>query len=127
MNRPTESELEILQILWNKGPSTVRTINDALNERRKVGYTTTLKIMQIMTEKELLERELINRSHLYSPTSQPEDIRRSVVDHLVETAFNGNTSNLVLQALGHKKVSGDEIDAIKDLLKRMEDDRNGDS
>ena len=127
MSRPTDSELEILQILWSQGPSTVRTINDALNERRKVGYTTTLKIMQIMAEKELLERELIKRSHLYSPTSQPEDIRRSVVDHLVQTAFNGNTSNLVLQALGHKKVSRDEIDAIKDLLKQMEEDQNGNS
>jgi predicted transcriptional regulator len=127
MNKPTDSELEILQILWEKGPSTVRTVNDTLNYKRKVGYTTSLKIMQIMAEKGLLERELINRSHIYSPSSQPEDIRRTVLDHLVQTAFNGNTSNLVLQALGHHKVSNDEINAIKDLLKRIEEDQNGTS
>ena len=117
--KPTDSELEILQILWKDGPSTVKAVNEELNKKRNVGYTTTLKIMQIMHEKGILERELQHRSHIYSPTLQPEEVRRSVLDHMINTAFNGNTSTLVLQALGNHKATQEEIDAIKKLLDTM--------
>ena len=121
MPKPTDSELEILQILWEKGPSTVKEVNEVLNLKRKVGYTTTLKIMQIMAEKDILTRELLNRSHIYSPVEKPEHIRKSVVNHLIQTAFNGDTSGLVIQALGNNKVSANELKEIRKLLDTMED------
>ena len=121
MPKPTDSELEILQILWEKGPSTVKEVNEVLNLKRKVGYTTTLKIMQIMAEKDILTRELSNRSHIYSPVEKPEHIRKSVVNHLIQTAFNGDTSGLVIQALGNNKVSANELKEIRKLLDTMED------
>ena len=123
MSKPTDSELEILQILWKKGPATVKEVNEALNLKRKVGYTTTLKIMQIMAEKDILTRELLNRSHIYSPVEKPEQIRRSVVDHLIQTAFNGDTSGMVIQALGNHKVSAQELKEIRKLLDNMEDQK----
>ena len=100
---------------------TVRTLNDRLNEQRKVGYTTTLKIMQIMTEKGLLVRNTEHRSHIYAPTLQSEEVQSSVLDHVVKTVFRGNRSSLILQALGTHTSSSEELDEIKALIKKMEE------
>ena len=118
--KPTDSELEVMQLLWECGPLTVRTLNDKLNEQRKVGYTTTLKIMQIMTEKGLLVRNTEHRSHIYTPTLLPEEVQSSVLDHVIKTVFRGNRSSLILQALGNHSSSSEELDEIKALIKKME-------
>ncbi|MGW8317022.1 MAG: BlaI/MecI/CopY family transcriptional regulator [Bacteroidales bacterium] len=119
--KPTESELEIMQILWEFGPMTVRMVNEQLNEQRKVGYTTTLKIMQIMVEKGLLSRDTSQRSHVFTPTLSPEAVQSSVVDHILKTVFKGSRSNLVLQALGNHAVSDRELEEIKLLIDKMEE------
>lgn len=119
--KPTESELEIMQILWEHGPMTVRSVNERLNEQRTVGYTTTLKIMQIMVEKRLLTRDTSQRSHVFTPTLSPETVQSSVVDHILKTVFRGSSSSLVLQALGNHRVSGPELKEIKSLIEKMED------
>ncbi len=122
--KPTESELEILQVLWENGPQTVRQVNDALNENRKVGYTTTLKIMQIMAEKELLHRDTTRRSHVYAASLPSDEVKSDILEHIVNTVFKGNRSSLVLQALGNHRVSNEELDAIRNLIEEMEG-RNG--
>ncbi|MEN8201321.1 MAG: BlaI/MecI/CopY family transcriptional regulator [Bacteroidota bacterium] len=119
--KPTESELEIMQLLWECGPLTVRKLNDKLNEIRKVGYTTTLKIMQIMTEKGLLIRNTDHRSHIYSPTLRPEEVQNTVLDHVIKTVFRGNRSSLILQALGTHSSSPEELAEIKALIKKLEE------
>ena len=102
ISKPTDSELEILQILWEFGAMTVRELNDKLNKERKVGYTTSLKMMQIMTEKGLLSRDTGERSHVYSPLLQSEEVQFTMLEHILKTVFKGNRSNLVLQALGNQ-------------------------
>lgn len=121
-HKPTDSELEIMQLLWEHGPLTVRQLNDKLNEHRRVGYTTTLKIMQIMTEKGLLVRNTDHRSHVYTPTLLPEEVQSSVLDHVVKTVFRGSRSKLILQALGSRTSSAEELDEIKALIKRLEEE-----
>lgn len=123
--KPTESELEIMQILWEKGPLTVREVNDRLNLSRRVGYTTTLKIMQLMTEKKILTRNTDERSHIYSPTIEPEEVQSTIVDHILRTVFNGNRSTLVLQALGNHSASEKEMDEIRTLLDKLEGKEDG--
>jgi len=123
--KPTESELEIMQILWEKGPFTVREVNDRLNLSRRVGYTTTLKIMQLMTEKKILTRNTDERSHIYSPTIEPEEVQSTIVDHILRTVFNGNRSTLVLQALGNHSASEKEMDEIRTLLDKLEGKEDG--
>ena len=118
--KPTESELEILQILWEKGPSSVRSVNDKLNEKKPVGYTTTLKMMQIMFEKGLLERFKENRGHTYKPVFQQDETQSLLVDKILETAFGGSAMKLVMQALGDHNPSKDEVEKIRDLLDRIE-------
>ena len=118
--KPTESELEIMQLLWESGPLTVRQVNDRLNKQRRVGYTTTLKIMQIMTEKGFLTRDTDQRSHIYSPTLQSGEVRTKLLDHVIRTAFRGDTSGMVLHALGHHKASREEMDEIKAMIEKME-------
>ena len=120
-NRPTDSELEILQLLWEHGPMTVRELNDKLNEERKVGYTTSLKMMQIMTEKGLLSRDTGERSHVYSPLLRAEEVQSSMLNHVLKTAFKGNRSRLVMQALGMHHASPEEISELKSLLSKLED------
>jgi predicted transcriptional regulator len=123
--KPTESELEIMQILWEYGPLTVRQVNDKLNEQRKVGYTTTLKIMQIMVEKALLSRDTTHRSHVYAPAFPPEKIKSRILDHVLNTVFNGNRSSLIVQALGSHRVTGKELEEIKKAIEEMENKTNG--
>lgn len=123
--KPTDSELEIMQLLWERGPLTVRHVNDQLNKQRRVGYTTTLKIMQIMAEKGLLSRDTDNRSHVYTPTLQPEEVQATILDHIVKTVFRGSRSSLVMQALGNHQTSLDELEEIRILMSKIEKKEDG--
>jgi predicted transcriptional regulator len=122
--KPTESELEILSILWNKGPSTVRTVNEEMSRNKYVGYTTTLKLMQIMTEKGMVERVMDGRTHIYHAIARQEDEQVRMVDRLLETAFGGSASKMVLHALGNHKTSEEELREIKELIKKLEGDKS---
>jgi len=118
---PTKSELEILQVLWRNGPSTVRFVNDKLNEqKRTVQYTSTLKLMQIMTEKGILKRDETNMKHIYSPAMEEEKTKGFLLDRFVDALYDGSASNLMLQLLGNKRTSKKELEAIKELLEKLE-------
>jgi predicted transcriptional regulator len=118
---PTRSELEILQVLWQHGPSTVRFVNDHLNEqKREVQYTSTLKLMQIMVEKGLLKRDDSQMKHVYSPAAEEKLTKDFLLGRFVDTLYNGSASSLMMQLLGNKKTSKKELEAIKELIKKME-------
>jgi len=118
--RPTAAELEILNVIWTHGPSTVRFVNDKLNKDREVGYTTTLKIMQVMAEKGLLKRDERQRSHLYGAAAPQNQVQKLLLDRLLEQAFGGSALKLVMQALGGHQATPDEISRIRALLDAME-------
>lgn len=118
--KPTESELEVLQVLWDKGPSSVRTVNELLNTKRDVGYTTTLKIMQIMTEKNLCKRNTESRTHIYFPLVKENETKNTLVDSFVNSLFKGSTTKLVLQALGNSDTSPEDLDEIRTLIEKLE-------
>lgn len=120
--KPTDSELEILHVLWANGPSTVRQVHEKLSQSRDIGYTTALKLMQIMHEKGFLSREEEGRSHTYTALVSEEDTQRNLVDRFVETAFRGSASKLVMQILGQHKASREELDEIKKLLNDLNRD-----
>ncbi len=117
--RPTDAELNILRVLWSRGPSTVREIADDLNRDREVGYTTVLKFMQIMTEKGLLLRDESNRTHIYRPKFSEERTLQQLMKDLLDRAFGGSAQKLVMQALSAKKTSRKELDEIQKLLDTM--------
>jgi BlaI family transcriptional regulator, penicillinase repressor len=118
---PTRSELEILQVLWKHGPSTVRFVNDRLNEQKKeVQYTSTLKLMQIMADKTLLKRDESQMKHIYSVAEEEQKTKDDLLERFVNTMYNGSASSLLLQLLGNKKTSQKEIDAIKELIKKLD-------
>jgi len=118
--RPTESELEILQVLWSEGPSTVREVNNLLNLEREVGYTTTLKHLQIMAEKLLVTRDTSSRTHIYKAKILEADTQRNLVKSLVEKVFGGSAMDLVMQALGNHQTSPKELEEIKRLIQDLE-------
>ena len=120
--RPSDGELEILQILWKQGPSTVREINDLLNtdQDRTTGYTTTLKIMQIMFEKGLLNRDDSQRTHIYSPAVREGKVQSALLDRFLNAAYKGSASKLALQLLGNHKTTSDELAEIKALIDQLE-------
>lgn len=118
--KPTDSELEILHILWEKGPSSVRDINDILNSRREVGYTTTLKLMQIMNEKGLVRRDTAAKTHIYIAVVREKETKNSLISDFVNVAFKGSSMNLVLQALGNSHSSQQELNELKDLISKLE-------
>ncbi len=118
--KPTESELEILQILWHNGPLSVRSINDKINESREVGYTTTLKIMQLMNEKGLTTRDTSSRTHIYQANIDEQKTRGSLLSDFIDTAFRGSAQSLVLQALGSGNASQEELEEIKKLIDDLE-------
>jgi predicted transcriptional regulator len=120
--KPTDSELEILQVLWENGPSSVRFVNDQLGERREVGYTTTLKLLQIMHEKGLVARNTDARSHIYEAAIERDATQRNLLGSFVNNVFSGSAMNLVMQALGNHKASKDELDQIKALIEKMENE-----
>lgn len=120
-SEPTKSELEILQVLWKHGPSTVRFVNDQLNEqKREVQYTSTLKLMQIMVEKGSLNRDESQMKHVYSAAAEEGKTKSLLLERFVETMFNGSASNLVMQLLDNKKPSQKEVDEIKKLIKKFD-------
>lgn len=118
--KPTDSELEILQILWAKGACTVREVNEELNLKRETGYTTTLKIMQIMTEKGLLTRDESRRTHVYSAAVREQDTQKQLLDKFLDSVFKGSAADLVMQALGNGKTTADELRQIRQLIEQME-------
>ena len=114
--RPTEAELAILGVLWSRGPSTVRQVNDVLSPTRETGYTTTLKLMQIMAEKGLVTRDERDRSHVYEARVSQDHTQRQLVADLVDRAFGGSATALVLQALSTRPASSEELNEIQQLI-----------
>ena len=119
--RPTDAELAILRILWDRGPSTVRQVHDVLALERQAAYTTALKLLQIMTEKGLVERDERDRTHIYRARLSEETTQRQLVRDLVDRAFAGSASKLVMQALATKRASADEL---RDIRKAIDGARN---
>jgi len=118
---PTKSELEILQILWRSGPSTVRFVNDDLNaQKRPVQYTSTLKLMQIMADKSMLDIDKSNMKHIYSSAIEEKKTKNVLLNKFVDAMYNGSGSSLVLQLLGNQRTSQSEIDEIRTLLDKLE-------
>ncbi len=118
---PTKSELEILQVLWKHGPSTVRFVNDRLNEeKRAVQYTSTLKLMQIMFEKEILKRDESNMKHVYSAAVEEQKYKSFLLDRFVDSLYEGSAASLMMQLLGNKKASKKELDEIRALLNKLD-------
>ena len=119
-SRPTDRELTILRILWDNGPSTVRDVNKAMNEDENTGYTTTLKLMQIMAEKGLVFRDDSQFKHVYRPALTEEKAQKQLVGDLLDRAFSGSAEKLVMRALSAKKVSAKELASIKKMLDEFE-------
>lgn len=113
--KPTEGELEILQVLWQKGIATVREVHETLNKKDS-GYTTTLKLMQIMHEKGMVERDTNQKTHIYKAIVNQDRTEKQLVNKMIDNVFNGSAARLVMQALGNHSASADEIDEIKKYL-----------
>ncbi len=122
--RPTDRELTILGILWKKGPSTVREVNEAMNKGGNTGYTTTLKLMQIMTEKGLLIRDETQRQHVYKPAFAEEKTQKQLIGDLLDRVFAGSAEKLVMSALSAKKVSAKELVKIRKILDEFEGEKS---
>jgi BlaI family transcriptional regulator, penicillinase repressor len=116
--RPTEAELEILRVLWDRGPSTVRDVHTEITRERTTAYTTVLKLLQIMTEKGLVTRDDTDRSHVYSPRVAEQVTQRQLVTDLLARAFKGSTTSLVMQALDASRATPDELAEIRRLIDR---------
>jgi len=117
---PTEKELEILKVLWTKGPATVRHVNAEISKGQQTGYTTTLKLMQIMTEKGLLVRNDSQFKHVYKPAVSKKKTQDQIVRGILDTVFSGSAEAMVMRALSAKKVSAEEMENIRKLLDEME-------
>jgi len=126
-SKPTESELSILRVLWERGPSTVREVMEALAAERDMGYTTVLKFLQIMFEKGLVKRNEQGRTHVYEAATPAEKMRSRLLGDLVDKVFSGSVGHLVMQALGSKKVSRKELEAIRSLLDELDEKKGGKS
>lgn len=118
--RPTDRELTILRILWDNGPSTVRQVNEIMSKDSNTGYTTTLKLMQIMTEKGLLLRDDSHFKHVYKPAVTEEKTQKQLVGDLLDKAFSGSAEKLVMRALSAKKVSPKQLERIKKMIEEIE-------
>lgn len=118
--KPTESELEILGILWEKGACTVREVHEVLEKIKDAGYTTTLKLMQIMHEKGFLNRDTSSKTHVYTAAISQEGTQQQLLNKMIDSVFNGSASQLVMQALGHHKSSKEELDKIRQYLDDIE-------
>src|SRR5829696_5928744 len=114
--KPTESELEILQVLWDRGLASVREVHEELAKTKDAGYTTTLKLMQIMHEKGLVKRDDSMRTHVYQAAVNKERTQKHLLSKLIDSLFGGSSTQLVIQALGENKVSAEELDKIQALL-----------
>ena len=126
--RPTDAELAILRVLWDRGPSTVRQVHDVLSRERPTAYTTALKLMQIMTDKGLVGRDERDRTHVYHPRLTQEQTQRQLIRDLLDRAFGGSSSKLVMQALATRRASAEELTEIRRLLDgRKDSERREDS
>jgi BlaI family transcriptional regulator, penicillinase repressor len=117
--KPTESELEILQVLWQKKAATVRDVHDELAKMRDIGYTTALKLLQIMFEKGLVTRDDSSKTHIYMPAVNREKTQKQIVGKMIHTLFSGSSTELVMQALGNQKTSKEELDEIQKMLDNL--------
>lgn len=122
--RPTDAELAILRVLWSQGPATVRHVHEALADSRETGYTTTLKLMQIMAEKRLVTRDESTRTHVYEARLDRDSTQRQLVSDLVDRAFGGSAAALVMQALSQHPATAEELTEIRKLItKYRKEDR----
>src|SRR5438105_15947688 len=120
LSRPTDAELEILRVLWQRGACTVREVQEALHETKTTGYTTVLKMLQIMTDKGLVRRDEDQRAHVYEARVPQEQTQQQLVGDLLDRAFNGSAASLVMQALATKKTSADDLTKIRQMLDEFE-------
>src|SRR4029450_1573209 len=122
--RPTDAELAILRVLWERGPSTVRQVHDVLSRERPAAYTTALKLLQIMTEKGLVRRDESDRTHVYQARHTEEHTQRQLVRDLVDRAFGGSASKLVMQALAGRRATQEELSEIRKLIEARREARD---
>ncbi len=120
MVEPTKSELEILQVLWDKGPSTVRAVNNELLKAKDVNYTTTLKLMQIMADKGILKRDLSQMKHVYHVAEAEEKTKDHLLNKFIDSVYQGSVGKLVMQLLGNKKASKEDMDSIRKMLDELD-------
>jgi len=119
---PTKTEMDVLRVLWQHGPSTVRFVHDKLNEQKEaVIYTSTLKLMQVMKEKGMLERDETNMKHIYSAAVEEGKVKGNMLGRFVDSMYNGSPSDLMVALLGNDKTSAEELRKIKELLKNLDD------
>jgi BlaI family penicillinase repressor len=123
--RPTDTELAILRILWTRGACTVRQVHESLSRDRPAAYTTALKMLQIMTEKGLVRRDETDRTHIYQPKQTEEQTQRQLVRDLLDRAFGGSSSKLVLQALSARRATAEELGEIRKLIESRRDGKEG--
>ncbi len=121
--KPTESELEVLNILWQKGRATVREVNEVVNQTKETGYTTTLKIMQIMFEKGLVTKNTEGKQHIFEANVSEEATQKSLLNRFIDSTFQGNAMHLVMQALGNHHASNEELSELKKLIQQLEQDK----
>lgn len=122
--KPTDAELEVLQILWEHGPASVRFVNTELSKNRDVVYTTTLKMMQVMTEKKgFLKRDTSQRTHLYEAVITKEQVQQNMFDKMLDSVFQGSPLKLVVQALGHENTSLEDLEKIKKIISKLEEEK----
>jgi len=124
-NKPTDAELSILKVLWEKGPSTVRDVQEALNVTRKTGYTTALKLLQIMADKGLVDRDETSRAHVYRPSSSETETQQQIVGDLLDRVFGGSAAKLVLHSLSSQQATPEDIQQIREMLAKMEQEQAG--
>ncbi len=117
---PTKAELEILNVLWENGPSTVRFVNDKLNELRDVNYTSTLKLMQIMADKGIVKRDERQMKHIYHVAEEEQKTKSQLLDKFVDSVYQGSAGKLVMQLLGNKKASKKDMASIKEILDKLD-------
>jgi predicted transcriptional regulator len=121
--KPTEAELEVLKVLWQMGRATVKQVNEEINKTKETGYTTTLKIMQIMFEKGLVSKNAEGKQHIFEAKIGEEDTQKSLLNRFIDSTFQGNAMSLVMQALGNHHASEEELSELKKLIQQLEQDK----
>ena len=119
ISKPTESELEILAVLWDRKNASVRTVHEELSKTKDAGYTTTLKLMQIMFEKKLVTRNDSSKTHIYAPAVTREKTQKQFLNRMIDGLFAGSSAELVMQALGHSNTTNAELDKIQQLINEL--------